>query len=95
MITPNEVKRKSIQNSDPENYSHTFEERIDNALRYDPYKNRVYCDFTLSCLTTYRINTLFKYIDAGYDVMISNDSNENNDITLTIYHHFNKGRVTK
>lgn len=35
MITPNEVKRKSIQNSDPENYSHTLEVRIDDALRYD------------------------------------------------------------
>lgn len=23
-----------------------------------------------------------------YDVMISNGSNENNDITLTIYHYF-------
>ena len=31
MITPNEVKRKSIQNSDPENYSHTLEVRIDDA----------------------------------------------------------------
>lgn len=27
MITPNEVKRKSIQNSDPENYSHYFDNR--------------------------------------------------------------------
>jgi hypothetical protein len=89
MITPNEVKRKSIPNFDPENYSHTLEVRINDALRYDPCKNRVHCDLALSCLTTYSINTLFKYIDAGYDVMISNESNENNDITLTIYHHFN------
>lgn len=88
MITPNEVKRKSIQNSDPENYSHTLEVRIDDALRYDPCKNRVHCDLVLHCLTTYSINTLFKYMDAGYDVMISNESNENNDITLTIYHYF-------
>ena len=91
MITPNEVKRKSIQNSDPENYFHTLEVRIDDALRYDPCKNRVHCALALHCLTTYSINTLFKYIDAGYDVMISNESNENNDITLTIYHYFNKG----
>lgn len=90
MIAPNGVKRKSRQNSDPENYSRSLEKRIDDALRYDPHNNRVYCDFALSCLTTYSINTLFKYIDAGYDVMISNDSNENNDITLTVYHHFNK-----
>lgn len=89
MITPNEVKRKSIQNSDPENYSHTLEVRIDDALRYDPCKNRVHCDLAIRCLTTYSISTLFKYIDAGYDVMISNESNENNDITLTIYHYFN------
>lgn len=89
MITPNEVKRKSIQNSDPENYSHTLEVSIDNALRYDQCKNRVHCDLALNCLSTYSISTLFKYIDAGYDVMISNESNENNDITLTIYHYFN------
>lgn len=89
MISPNEVKRKSIQNSGPENYSHTLEVSIDDALRYDPYKNCVHCDIALSCLTTYDINTLFKYIDAEYDVMISNESNENNDMTLTIYHHFN------
>lgn len=89
MITPNEVKRKSIQNSDLENYSHTLEVSIDDALRYDPRKNRVHCDLALGCLTTYSITTLFKYIDAGYDVMISNESNENNDITLTIYHYFN------
>lgn len=41
----------------------------------------------LHCLTTRSVNTLFKYIDAGYDVMISNDCDEN-DITLTIYHYF-------
>lgn len=87
MISLNEVKRKSIQNSDPKNYSHTLEEMIDNALRYDPCKNRMYCDLVLHCLTTRSINTLFKYIDAGYDVMISNDCDEN-DITLTIYHYF-------
>lgn len=46
--------------------------------------NRVHCDLVLHCLTTRSINTLFKYIDAGYDVMISNDCDEN-DITLTIY----------
>lgn len=44
-------------------------------------------DLVLHCLTTRSVNTLFKYIDAGYDVMISNDCDEN-DITLTIYHYF-------
>lgn len=36
-----------------------------------------------------RINTLFKYIDAGYDVMISNESDKNG-ATLTVYHYFDK-----
>lgn len=90
MIAPNGVKRNSLQKSDPKNYSRSLELMIDDALWYDPHHNRVYCDLALSCLTTHSINTLFKYIDAGYDVMISNDSNENNDITLTVYHHFNK-----
>lgn len=86
MILPNEIKKKSFKNSDPENYSHTLEVKIDDALRYDSGKNRVHCDLVLHCLTTRSINTLFKYIDAGYDVMISND--DENDITLTIYHYF-------
>lgn len=86
MILPNEVKRKSFKNSDPENYSQTLEVKIDDALRYDSGKNRVHCDLVLHCLTTRSINTLFKYIDAGYDVMISNC--DENDITLTIYHYF-------
>ena len=87
MILPNEVKKKSFKNSDSENYSQTLEVKIDDALRYDSGKNRVHCDLVLHCLATRSINTLFKYIDAGYDVMISNDCDEN-DITLTIYHYF-------
>jgi hypothetical protein len=46
MILPNEVKRKSFKNSDPENYSQTLEVKIDDALRYDSGKNRVHCDDT-------------------------------------------------
>lgn len=68
--------------------SHTIEMKIDDALKYDLGKNRVHCDIALSCLTTYSINTLFKYIDAGYDVMISNDEPDKNGITLTVYHYF-------
>lgn len=89
MILPNEVKRKSLQHSDLENYSHTLEVKIDDALRYDSDKDRVHCDIALSCLTTYSVNTLFKYIDAGYDVMIRNEFN-NNNVTLTVYHYFDK-----
>lgn len=85
MILPNEVKRKSIQNSKLD----TLEVKIDDALRYDSSKDRVHCDLALNCLTTYRINTLFKYIDAGYDVMISNESDKNG-VTLTVYHYFDK-----
>lgn len=55
MILPNEVKRKSIQNSKLD----TLEVKIDDALRYDSGKDRVHCDLALNCLTTYRINTLF------------------------------------
>lgn len=83
MILPNEIKKKSFKNSDPENYSQTLEAKIDDALRYDSGKNRVHCDLVLHCLTTRSINTLFKYIDAGYDVTISNDYE-----TLTISHYF-------
>ena len=89
MILPNEVKRKSLQNSNLENYSHTLEVKIDDALRYDSDKDRVHCDIALSCLTTYSVNTLFKYIDAGYDVMIRNEP-DNTDVTLTVYHYFDK-----
>lgn len=85
MILPNEIKKKSFKNSDPENYSQTLELKIDDALRYDSDKNCVHCNLVLHCPTS--INTIFKYIDAGYDVMISNDCDEN-DITLPIYHYF-------
>lgn len=87
MISPYEIKDRQHNQS----YNDPFELKIDKGLtfRYDPRKNRVHCDLALGCLTTYSITTLFKYIDAGYDVMISNESNENNDITLTIYHYFN------
>lgn len=88
MISPNELKRKSFRKSDPENYSQTLEGEIDNALKYEPSLNRAYCDLILGCLTTYKINTLFKYIDAGYDVMISNEPDNDNDVTLTVYHYF-------
>lgn len=62
MILPNEIKKKSFKNSDPENYSQTLELKIDDALRYDSGKNRVHCDLVLHCLTTRSINTLLNIL---------------------------------
>lgn len=62
---------------------------IDDALKYDQGCNRVCCELVFDCLTTFDINTISKYIDAGYDIIISNESDKN-DVTLIVYHYFGK-----
>lgn len=89
MISPSEVKSKHFQNHSSEYYSHSLEVMIDNALKYDLDFNCVRCRLVFKGLTTSDINIISKYIGAGYNVIISTESDKN-DITLTIYHHFDK-----
>lgn len=89
MISPSEVRSKHFKNPSSEHYSRTLEVMIDDALKYDPDCNRVRCELVFDYLTTLDINTLSKYISAGYDIIINNESDKN-DVTLTVYHYFGK-----
>lgn len=89
MISPNEIKSKYFQNHSSEYYSHTLEVMIDNALKYDLDFNCVRCRLIFKGLATSDINIISKYIASGYDVLISTEPDKN-DVTLTIYHYFDK-----
>lgn len=90
MITPNEVKRKSIQNSDPENYSHTLEVRIDDALRYDPFSNVTYCTLFRPALNGCDMKVLAKYAEAGYSIAIqtAHHCDDTDDVEVTVCYHY-------
>ena len=90
MITPNEVKRKSIQNSDPENYSHTLEVRIDAALKYDPFSNVTYCTLFRPALNGCDMKVLAKYAEAGYKIGIrtAHHCDDTDDVEVTVCYYY-------
>lgn len=91
MISPCEVQRKYVQKKNSSThfgmYDGALETKIDDTLEYEQDENVVRCKLVFDSINTYQINTLFKYIDAGYNILISNESDKK-DITLTIYCYF-------
>lgn len=62
MILPNEVKRKSFKNSDPETM-------IDAALKYSAYDNTMYCTLYLIGLTAADIKVLASCLKLLYNII--------------------------